>query len=68
MAYVKPNYRTKAALRNALLAGEKVWVFQPGLGEIPYDGTIDLEGPHAPEPHTWSGVGTMEGGQLVKVK
>ncbi len=68
MAYVSPNYRTKKALKEALAAGTEVTVFQPGLGTVPVDGRISLEGPHYPAPHTWYAEGTMAAGKLVKVK
>lgn len=68
MAYVDPNFKTKKALKEALAAGKEVGVFQPGLGRVPNDGRIALEGPHYPKPHTWYAEGTMVGGKLVKVK
>lgn len=67
MAYVNPNYAKKKQLIEAVKAGEDVEVFQPGLGTIPENGTVGLEGPHYPKPHTWYATGTMENGRLVKV-
>jgi hypothetical protein len=67
MAYTNTNFKTKTALKAALAAGQPVGVFQPGLGTVPVDGTISLEGPHYPAPHTWYATGTMKGGKLVKV-
>lgn len=66
--YVSPNFKTKKALREALAAGQTVDVFAPGLGSIPCDGRVSLEGPHYPAAHTWYAEGTMQGGRLVKVK
>ncbi|MHA2217188.1 MAG: hypothetical protein ACXADW_13575 [Candidatus Hodarchaeales archaeon] len=68
MAYVRPNFKSKAALKRALTAGEMITVYQPGLGSVPIDGIIDLEGPHFPEPHKWYATGTMKEGRLVSVK
>jgi len=68
MAYVNPNFKTKKALREALKEGKLVTVFQPGLGSVPINGTIALEGPHFPEPHKWYARGTMADGKLVSVK
>jgi hypothetical protein len=68
MAYVSPDYRTKKALKEALAQGKGIDVYQPGLGTVPRDGTIALEGPHYPKPHTWYATGTMQDGRLVKVK
>jgi hypothetical protein len=66
--YVLPNFKTKKALKDALSSGQVVTVFAPGLGTIPKDGTVSLEGPHYPEPHKWYAIGTMKDGKLVKVK
>lgn len=72
--YVSQNPRTKKALKE--LVGTtglpKSDLFKPshgfGLGtEIPDNGTIFLEGPHYPQPHSWYGKGTMKDGRLVKV-
>lgn len=68
MTYVDPNYKTKKALKEALADGKDVDVYQPGLGSVPDNGTVYLEGPHYPEPHRWYATGTMENGRLVKVK
>lgn len=68
MAYVEPNYKTKKALKEALVKGTEVRVFQPGLGTVPENGTVSLEGPHYPEPHKWYAEGTMVDGRLVRVK
>ena len=68
MTYVDPNFKTKKALKEALAAGEPVYVFNPGLGNIPANGTVYLEGPHYPKPHTWYAQGTMQDGKLIKVK
>jgi len=67
MAYVNPNFKSKKALKDALVAGTLVEVFQPGLGTVPLNGKISLEGPHYPKPHTWYGTGTIVDGKLVKV-
>jgi len=68
VAYVIPNYKTKKALEEALARGVNVEVFQPGLGTVPWDGTVSLEGPHYPEPHRWYACGVMKDGKLVKVR
>jgi hypothetical protein len=67
MAYVSPNFKTKKALREAIASGRSIGVFQPGLGTVPENGRIALEGPHYPAPHTWYATGTLENGRLVKV-
>lgn len=69
--YVNPNYKTKKAVKNAITCGEEVLIFQPNdifNTPIPKDGTVYLEGPHYPAPHTWYATGTMRGGKLIKIK
>jgi hypothetical protein len=68
MAYVEPNFKSKKELKEALKAGKDIEVFQPGLGTVPLNGHVTLEGPHYPRPHTWYAEGKMENGRLVSVK
>lgn len=68
MAYTDTNFKTKKALKEAVKAGKSVGVYQPGMGTIPENGTVYLEGPHYPAPHTWYAQGTMANGVLVSVK
>ena len=68
MSYVSPNFKTKKALKDALKDGKVIEVYQPGLGTVPVNGTVYLEGPHYPEPHRWYAEGIMEAGRLIKVK
>jgi hypothetical protein len=68
--YTNVNFSTKKALREAVAAGRKIGVFQPGPfgGNEPMSGTVYLEGPHYPEPHKWYATGTLEDGFLIAVK
>ena len=66
--YTDRNYRTKKALKEAVTAGKEVTVFQPGDFPCPTDGTVALEGPHAPEAHTWWARATLRNGIVIKVK
>lgn len=68
VAYTVRNYRSKKELKDALKNGERIRVFQPGLGEVPVNGTVHLEGPHYPQPQTWYAEGKMLEGFLVEVK
>lgn len=68
MTYVSPNFRTKKALKEALAEGKSVDVFQSGLGSVPVNGPVYLEGPHYPAPHTWYATGKMVDGKLVNVR
>jgi hypothetical protein len=54
MAYTETNFKSKKALREAVAAGQRVHVFQPGpFGPDVRDGSVALEGPHYPAAHTW---------------
>lgn len=68
--YTTRNFKTKKALKDAIAAGEKVSYYQPGPfgGNEPCDGTITLEGPHYPAPHTWYAQAKVENGFIVSVK
>jgi hypothetical protein len=72
MAYTTVNYKTKKALREAVKMGQEVRVFQPNAditgAVIPKDGTVFLEGPHYPKPHTWYAEAVLKDGLIVKVK
>lgn len=68
MAYVTGNPKTKKALKTLVDSGKTPEVYQPGVGTVPVNGTISLEGPHFPAAHTWYATGTMKDGKLVKVK
>lgn len=67
--YVDPNFKTKKALKEAIANGDDVTVFTvSGFETVPQNGTVYLEGPHYPAPHTWYAQATIENGKLVKVK
>jgi hypothetical protein len=68
MAYTDIDFASKAAVKRALVEGKRVTVYQPGIGTVPENGTVDLEGPHYPKPHKWYGTGKMVNGLLVEIK
>lgn len=43
MAYTHINFPTKKALREAVVAGRRVTVYAPGIGEIPENGRSVLK-------------------------
>ena len=67
--YTNTNYKTKKALKAALLASERITTHQPG-GMFPAtrNGEVTLEGPHYPEPHRWYVRATLRDGIVVSVK
>lgn len=72
MAYVIPNFKTKTILKRALEAGERIEIFDPGIGSgrdySIFSGTVCVEGPHCPQPHKWYAELTLENGKIVRVK
>ena len=70
MAYTDINFKTKKALKEAVQSGQSVTVHQSGPfgGNLPSEGTVYLEGPHYPAPHTWYAQATVKDGKVVKVK
>lgn len=72
MAYTVRNFRSKADLKRALAAGDKVAVYQPNsigpVADTPRNGTVYLEGPHYPKPHTWYAQAILEDGYIVRLK
>tara|TARA_R110000803_G_scaffold60567_2_gene119900 strand:+ start:510 stop:716 length:207 start_codon:yes stop_codon:yes gene_type:complete len=67
--YTTENFKTKKAMREAVKSGQQVEVFQPGgffAGKT--DGTITLEGPHYPAPHSWYATATIANSIIVSVK
>lgn len=70
MAYTVRDFKTKKELREAVLAGEIIRCYQPGLGPdlTDYSGKICLEGPHYPKPHSWYAEVVLENGVIKKVR
>ena len=68
--YAVKNFKTKKALKEAVVKGEKIGVYQPGPfgGNEPLNGTVCIEGPHYPAPHTWYASATLVDGVIVKIK
>lgn len=68
--YTTVNFRTKKQLKEAVAAGRKIGVYQPGPfgGNEPTNGKVCVEGPHYPEPHRWYAECKLENGFIVSVK
>ena len=68
--YVDPNFTTKKALKEAVAAGDRVTIYQPGPfgGNEPSNAKVVVEGPHYPEPHSWYAQVVVNDGVVVKVK
>lgn len=67
MAYVDPNFKTKKAFKEAVAAGQEVYVFSPGMFPAKDNGAEYIEGPHYPEPHRWYAKVQVENGLVTKV-
>ena len=64
--YTVKNYKTKKAVREAVQAGERVAVYQPG-GLVPVvPGKNAVEGPHG--FHTWYASAVIADGVIVSIK
>ncbi len=63
--YTTTNYESKKALKEAVASGVQVEVFQPGGFPATTEGTVYLEGPHYPKPHTWYASAKVVGGIIV---
>ena len=70
--YTDRNFKTKKVLKEAVAAGVHVTVYQPNAdltgARVPENGTVTLEGPHYPVPHTWYASAILKDGIVVKVK
>ena len=68
--YTDINFRTKKALKEAVVQGKAVTVYQPGpfAGSAPTSGWVTLEGPHYPEPHKWYAQALLVDSKVTKVK
>ncbi len=67
--YVEPNFRTKKAFKEAVGLGDRIEYYQVGPfgGNEPINGTIAVEGPHYPEPHSWYATAQVVDGIITKV-
>jgi hypothetical protein len=69
MSYVNPNYKSKKAFKEAVIAGVQHRTYNPsGIFPTPQHGSDVIEGPHYPEPHRWYASVIVENGIVVKVK
>jgi hypothetical protein len=66
--YTTKNFKSKKDLKTAIAGGERIGIFTPGLGTVPENGTVYLEGPHYPLPHKWYAQATIVNGIVTKVK
>lgn len=67
-SYSSKNFKSKKDLKEAVARGEKISIYNPGMGEAPVNGPATLEGPWYPKPHTWYASVVMQDGIIVRVK
>jgi len=67
--YVRPNFKTKKALKEAVALGDTVTLYDPGPfgADSQKEGVTSVEGPYYPKPHTWFAEVTLRDGKVVKV-
>lgn len=71
MAYVSPNFKSKAEMKRAVAAGQSVTVFSNSAFVKDADiqnGLVFVEGPHFPQPHKWYGNVQVKDGKVISVK
>lgn len=71
MAYANVNFQTKKDLKAAVASGTGdlgAYQLTPFGKTVLTTGTVYLEGPHFPQPHTWYAKVEMKAGKIVKVK
>lgn len=72
--YTDKNFKTKKELKEAVVKGVKVGVYQPndmfGVTESVSTGkhVVRLEGPHYPQPHRWHTLAEVVDGVVHKVR
>lgn len=64
--YVRPDFQTKKALREAVEHGRIVEIYSPGVFPAPQNGTAHVEGPHG--VHKWYAAVEVKEGVVVDVK
>lgn len=68
MTYTVDNFKTKKALKEAVAQGKIVRTFEPGgIATATLNGTVFLEGPHYPAPHSWYAKAEVREGRIVRV-
>lgn len=70
--YTVTDFKTKKALKDAVARGQRLRVYQPNAdltgARVPTNGSVTLEGPHFPAPHTWYAQATLKDGIIIKVR
>jgi hypothetical protein len=67
--YTQQNFRTKRALRSALVEGQLIPCRDlTPFGEQPImEGSVSLSGPHYPAAHSWYATGRVHAGYLRSI-
>ncbi len=55
------------ASKTPVTPAQPVTVYSPGPFPCPSEGTVSVEGPHYPQPHTWYATVLVNEGRVVKV-
>lgn len=65
--YTDINFKTKKALKEAVLGGKQITIYSPGPFPCKTEGEETIEGPHYPAPHTWYARVRLSNGVITKV-
>ncbi len=70
MSYTTINFKTKKKLKEAISSGIIVTCYNPNLGPnlSHFSGTVYLEGPHFPNPHSWYATAKVVDGIVRSIK
>lgn len=68
MSYTVKNYKTKKALIADFKAGKEIKIRTDDAVINTSNGTIYLEGPHYPAPHTWYAMAKVVDWKIMEVK
>jgi hypothetical protein len=72
MAYTDVNFKSKKALREAVVAGQQIAVnhglfLAENSADQKLSADLSVEGPHYPQAHTWYARVRVANGYIVKV-
>ena len=67
--YTLINFKTKKSFKEAVAAGKRVSIYNPGPTFVSLEGRVVecVEGPHYPKPHTWYAEVEAVNGIVVRI-
>ena len=65
--YTEYDYKSRKALVADVAAGKRVYCYQPGPFAGQNNGSVALEGPHYPKPHSWYASAVLQDGCIIEI-